>query len=79
MTLHYGPALLEEAGQALYGERWQSEMARALGVKDSRRIREWMAGDRTIPPGIWPELAELLRQRGAAATALADRLAAQNQ
>ncbi|NDL70493.1 transcriptional regulator [Vreelandella alkaliphila] len=69
-----GPKQLEEIGTALYGERWQSDMARALGIKDSRRIRAFMSEERSIPPGIWHELAALLRTRGKAALELADQL-----
>lgn len=53
---------LHRCGAALYGDRWQSDLARALNVGD-RRVREWIAGDRKIPPGIWADIAGLLRQR----------------
>ena len=53
---------LARAGQLLYGSRWQSDLARALGVND-RRVRQWMAGERPIPPGIWADIARLLRER----------------
>ncbi|MHC1505611.1 hypothetical protein ACYJ6F_28530, partial [Klebsiella pneumoniae] len=32
--------LLISAGQLLFGERWQTELARALGLSDGRRIRQ---------------------------------------
>lgn len=38
------------------------KLARALGVND-RRVRQWMADERPIPPGIWADIAGLLRQR----------------
>lgn len=53
---------LKRAGEALYGDRWQSALARDLGVGD-RRVREWVAGDRRIPPGVWADIAALLRDR----------------
>lgn len=53
---------LQRCGQALYGDRWQSDLARALEVND-RRVRQWMAGERPIPAGIWVDIAGLLRQR----------------
>ena len=59
---HYGPDDMERAGQALFGGRWQSDLARAIGV-DSRRVRQWMADERPIPPGVWADIAGLLRQR----------------
>ncbi len=34
-------------GERLYGARWQSALARALGVSD-RTVRRWLAGDRRI-------------------------------
>lgn len=74
MTQQLGPTDLEEIGTALYGERWQSDIARALGIKDSRRIRAFMAGERSIPSGIWPELAELLKVRGSKAIELAEKI-----
>lgn len=52
------------AGEALYGSRWQSDLARALGVGD-RRVREWAAGERRTTLGVWVEIAKLLRQRAA--------------
>lgn len=59
------------AGRALFGERWQTDVARALGV-DSRRVRQWMAGERPIPAGVWPDLAGLVRQRQMTLKALLD-------
>ncbi|TWV18286.1 helix-turn-helix domain-containing protein, partial [Klebsiella pneumoniae] len=50
-------------GQLLFGERWQTELARALGLSDGRRIRQWLSGDRPIPVGIWDDLRELLEDR----------------
>ncbi|EPU6067868.1 MULTISPECIES: helix-turn-helix domain-containing protein [Klebsiella] len=55
--------LLISAGQLLFGERWQTELARALGLTDGRRIRQWLSGDRPIPVGIWDDLRELLEDR----------------
>ena len=55
---------LKEAGELLYGTRWQSDLARALGVGD-RRVREWTAGERRTPPGVLSDIAGLLRQRQA--------------
>lgn len=57
-----GPDMLIKAGNLLFGERWQSDLARAVDVGD-RRVREWVSGERSIPPGIWVDIAALLRQR----------------
>lgn len=53
---------LRRAGELLYGDRWQSDLARATGVAD-RTVRAWAAGERRIPPGVWTDIAGLLRQR----------------
>lgn len=55
-------ANLRRAGEALYGDRWQSALARDVGVGD-RRVREWVAGDRRTPPGVWDDITQLLRER----------------
>lgn len=57
------PAQLALSGKALYGERWQTDLARDLGLSDARRIRQWMAGERPIPQGIAKELIDLLASR----------------
>ena len=56
-------SLLVMSGQALYGERWQTDLARHLGLSDGRRIRQWLSGDRPIPDGIWKDIARLLTER----------------
>lgn len=63
------------AGEALFGPRWQSDVARLLAV-DDRRVRAWLAGERPIPPGIWQELAAALRTRAKHATDVANQLTA---
>lgn len=60
---NYGPTELEAAGKALFGDRWQTDLSRALGLSDARRIRQWMAKDRKIPAGIWADICGLLRHR----------------
>lgn len=59
----YGRQELEALGKVLYGEQWQSNLSRDLGLSSPRRIREWISGDRKIPTGIWDEIAELLRAK----------------
>lgn len=59
-----GPEDLRKAGETLFGSAWQSELARQIGVNDSRRIRQWLAAERPIPAGVWLELAELAKIRG---------------
>ncbi len=56
------PTLLREAGEALYGARWQSDLSRDLNVSD-RTVRRWMAVANEIPDGVWAEVAHLVRER----------------
>lgn len=54
------PEQLTAAGRALYGEQWQSNLARRLNI-DSRRIRQWLKGERPLPEWLPSELAALLQ------------------
>ena len=65
--------LLVEAGEALYGSRWQSEMARDLGVAD-RTVRRWVAGTSEVPSGLYVDLLRLTQERAALLDSLAARL-----
>lgn len=67
------PVLLREAGEALYGPRWQSELARALGVSD-RTVRRWAAGSFAVPAGVWTTIGDMLRERGVALASVRRRL-----
>ena len=67
------PDLLREAGEALYGPLWQSELARALGVAD-RTVRRWIAGERPVPAGLGPTLRGLLTDHGKAIAAVRRKL-----
>ena len=55
-------ALLREAGEALFGPRWQSEMARAL-ICSARTVRRWDEGSYPVPPAAWADIRALLRDR----------------
>lgn len=46
--------LLIECGEALYGQQWQSALARDLGVSD-RTVRRWAAGGK-VPQGVYADL-----------------------
>jgi len=72
------PRELETVGQALFGERWQTPMARALDVAD-RTVRRWLAGDDAPSPGIAADLLKIARGRSGEinkAVALLERLCA---
>ncbi|WP_435000070.1 hypothetical protein ACRZ5S_23105 (plasmid) [Vibrio scophthalmi] len=56
LKLHH----LKSAGQALHGDRWQTGLARDLGFKDGRRIRQWMSQQRPVPEGTMEKLRSLL-------------------
>jgi DNA-binding transcriptional regulator YdaS (Cro superfamily) len=65
--------LLIDAGEALYGPRWQCELARQLGVSD-RTMRRWAAGTHQVPAGVYLDLLRLTQERAAVLDALAPRL-----
>lgn len=53
---------LAAIGRALYGERWQSELARALNVAD-RTVRRWIAGEMEPSQGVWTDLRRVVTER----------------
>lgn len=65
--------LLVEAGEALYGPQWQSQLARDLDVSD-RTIRRYAAGTSDPPVGLYLDLLRLTQERAAMLDALAPRL-----
>ena len=65
--------LLREAGEALYGPRWQTDLARDLNVSD-RTMRRWAAGTDDLPAGAARDLLLLCQQRAAGLIEVAARL-----
>lgn len=61
MTVNFNPEDLERAGKVLYGDQWQSNLARDLGV-DSRRVREWAQGERKPRLGVFQDIVSLLEK-----------------
>ncbi len=51
---------LQRAGRLLYGDQWQSNLARSLSV-DDRTVRRWASGDSAIKQSIADEIVGLLR------------------
>lgn len=71
--------LLQECGQALFGNSWKKELSSHLrnldgNPLDPRRITHWLDGTRPIPNGVWAEMAALMRSRAAHQLAMADRI-----
>ncbi len=66
--------LLHDTGAALWGPRWQSEMAREMAVAD-RTVRRWAAGATPVPAGVWVDLLRLSQERAEALDGLSTRLA----
>jgi DNA-binding transcriptional regulator YiaG len=52
---------IRRIGEALFGRQWQTDLAEALSVS-SRTVRRWAAGEERPRPGVWQDLAELLRE-----------------
>jgi hypothetical protein len=71
------PASLAKIGRALYGDRWQSELARALDVED-RTVRYWVSSQRAIPEGVEPTLRVLCLARVAELERVVDTLPVQD-
>lgn len=53
---------LEQAGRLLYGDQWQSNLARDLSI-DSRRIRQWVSGERSVSEWVLVEVRALLDKK----------------
>lgn len=64
---------LARIGESLYGPRWQSDLARDLGVAD-RTVRAWVAGERRPAVGVWADLARIMHERRERLSALLDDL-----
>ncbi|WP_226020018.1 helix-turn-helix domain-containing protein [Serratia symbiotica] len=50
------------AGKAAYGNRWQTEVAAALGCND-RTVRRWISGESRLPPLIAADVVRILTDR----------------
>jgi len=69
------PDILADCGRALYGERWQSELARALGYS-YRTMRYWLSGRSPIPSTVRPALLRMLDDHSVVIAAMRKLLAA---
>lgn len=53
--------LFAKCAMLLWGDPYVPQMAQALGVAE-RSIQRWSSGARDVPPDIWADLAERLRE-----------------
>lgn len=65
--------LIIQTGEALWGERWQAEMARALGVHRDT-VQDWRQGRAAPRPGVYVDLLRLAQARATAIGALMEPL-----
>lgn len=65
--------ILTAAGQALYGERWHTPVARDLGTT-YRTVRNWLDGRHPTPADLEQRLRRLLAQRNRQLDALLSRI-----
>lgn len=65
--------LLKDTGEALYGPRWQSDLARDLDVSD-RTMRRWLSGADDLPPGVAMDLWRICLERAALLDDVIERL-----
>ncbi len=74
MTRPPAVSLLIRAGEALYGPRWQTELARDLGVSD-RTMRRWASGAYDLPPSVYADLSRIAQARASALADIARKIA----
>ncbi|KQT57536.1 MULTISPECIES: helix-turn-helix transcriptional regulator [unclassified Aureimonas] len=65
--------LLARAAETAFGARWQSDLARHLGVS-IRTAQRWASGSSEVPVGALRDLAIILRKSASDATASADEI-----
>lgn len=68
-------ATLEKVGMALFGNIWQTDLARELEIND-RTVRRWVSGDQAIGDWVWDRLPPLCRSHAVALIELAEKLPA---
>lgn len=44
------PKQLRKVGETLFGSRWQTPLARSLGMKDASLVRKWLSGKTAMRP-----------------------------
>ncbi|MBM6595413.1 hypothetical protein [Microvirga pudoricolor] len=71
-------ALITAAGEALWGSRWQAEMARALSVHRDT-VHDWKTGVSTPRVNVLDKLRELLAERRVEIASVLERLDLSNR
>jgi hypothetical protein len=75
--------LVVSTSAKLFGEAWQSTLARGLGAFhprgrrrsiDRRLVRRWIAGERPVPEWVVPALARIAKSRATEVNTIASRL-----
>jgi hypothetical protein len=56
-------SLLHEAGQAMFGSTWQSDMARELPMS-LRHVQRLAAGKSPVTESMWADIRALMKRRG---------------
>jgi methylphosphotriester-DNA--protein-cysteine methyltransferase len=69
------PKLFHDAGEALYGPRWQSDIARDLNMSD-RHVRRLASGAAELSPGMAADLQRICEERMALLADVIRRLSA---
>ena len=65
--------LIIRTGEALWGDRWQTQMAGALGVhKDT--VQDWRQGKAQPRPGVYIDLLRVALERAADLDGVIDEL-----
>jgi hypothetical protein len=65
--------LLRDAGEALYGPRWQTDLARDLQASE-HLVRQWVSGVDDVPRKIELDLLRLCMERANAVNGILRRL-----
>jgi DNA-binding XRE family transcriptional regulator len=69
------PKLIAEIGEALFGERWKSDLARELGVSRDT-VDDWTKERMKPRPGVYRDLAKIVERRQAELNKLPAKIAA---
>lgn len=64
---------LETIGEALFGSRWQTDLAAEIGVSD-RTMRRWAGCPDNMPKGAWADIRNLCARRGKTLVKISEEL-----